>query len=431
MPSFSSRVSTALVSFESQLSDFIELVAVRSPDPPRLPHKLLKQLADLGQRGREASKALARSLELIDLTSLDIVDMQVRLQGETARLASTLRELGAVIQQQHFAREAFEDALIALDEAAQLLAAAVFPSAVKGLRAVNVKLWDFEKIQWKRYTDVLVSVIRSQKITPAQEAEVQRLADDVAVAFAEVNTLLNELAESRASDAGVLRARLKQAPTKLTDRLTRAQGRLRPEFDAFAPVIKASRKIAEDVAELLRKLVIPIYPTHASLGECVECVDRELYDNLSGVQMFALLNILARIQSTRASGRPLITGRKVRVTDVFPDRIYLEADRSLIDDMAGDRTFESAPASLHRFKEGSLKQKAFRRGNLQVCFASLPNNRVAVDADIDLYRAVVPHLFGEVLVNHLTGSTTDQYEVRRILDEQRVASVGGFSLLQV
>ena len=36
-----------------------------------------------------------------------------------------------------------------------LVAAAVFPSAVQGLREANVKLWDFEKIQWKRYTDIL------------------------------------------------------------------------------------------------------------------------------------------------------------------------------------------------------------------------------------------------------------------------------------
>jgi len=34
-----------------------------------------------------------------------------------------------------------------------------------------------------------------------------------------------------------------------------------------------------------------------------------------------------------------------------------------------------------------------------------------------------------VLVNHLTGSTTDQYAIRRILDGQKVAAIGGFRLL--
>ena len=149
------------------------------------------------------------------------------------------------------------------------------------------------------------------------------------------------------------------------------------------------------------------------------------------MQAFAFLNILARIQATRASGRPLLTGRAVRVTHVFPDRIYFEADRSLVTDMAADSAFEKAPASLHRFKEGSFKQRTFRRGNLQVCFASRPNDRIVVDADIDLYRAAVPHLFGEVLVNHLTGNPTDQYGVRRILDDQSVVPIGGFELFTV
>jgi hypothetical protein len=66
-----------------------------------------------------------------------------------------------------------------------------------------------------------------------------------------------------------------------------------------------------------------------------------------------------------------------------------------------------------------------------VSFASRPDNRVTVDADVDRYRAAVPHLFGEVLVNHLTGNTTDQFKVRSILDEQSIGSIGGFHLLQV
>jgi hypothetical protein len=153
---------------------------------------------------------------------------------------------------------------------------------------------------------------------------------------------------------------------------------------------------------------------------------------LSGVQAFALLNILARLQSTNASGRPLLTGRGVKVTHAFPDRIYFEADRSLIDDIAADgASFAAAPASLHRFKEGSFKQKTFKQGNLQVSYATRPGNRVVVDADMDLYRHAVPHLFGEVLVNHLTGNTTDQFKVREILDRQSVAAIGTFELLRV
>lgn len=429
MTRFPERVFIALSQFNGRLTAFTDQVTATLPAPPRLPKKTIDDLVEIAGRARSAADAIATTFTLIEQTALDIVDMQVRLQGETARLASALRHLGEVVQKQHFIREAFGDLLVPLDEAAQLVAAAVFPSAVQGLREVNVRLWDFEKIQWKRYTDLLTAVVQSNRITSDQQVAIQRLADDVAAAFAEVNTLLNDLADSRASDAAALRKRLAQAPDRLIRELQKAEARLRPDVAMFAPIIKASRKVAEDVADLLRRLVIPIYPTHDRLGDCQACIDAAFFDSLSGVQMFALLNILARMQATKASGRPLVSGRNVTITHVFPDRIYLEADRSVVDDMRSDRTFEAAPASLHRFKEGSFKQTAFAKGNLQVCFASRPDNRVVIDADIDLYRAVVPHLFGEVLVNHLTGNTTNQYAVRDILERQNIASIGGFGVL--
>jgi len=97
--------------------------------------------------------------------------------------------------------------------------------------------------------------------------------------------------------------------------------------------------------------------------------------------------------------------------------------------------FDEAPASLHRFKEGSYKQRQFRKGNLQVSFATgtpdAPNDRarVSVDADIDIYRSSVRHLFGEVLINHLTGSKTDQFRVWDTLASASVVPVAGFDVI--
>jgi hypothetical protein len=431
MPTFPDRVFAALGQFNGHLSTFEQAVQAAPPDPRRLPRKSRDSLLATAGRARAASDAIARSFTLVERTALDIVDMQVRLQGETARLASALRDLGDAVEQLPAAREWFGDQLVALDEAAQLAASAVFPSAVKGIRDVNVKLWEFEKIQWKRYTDTLTTVVQRGAITAEQQAKIQAIADDVARAFAEVNGLLNELAESRPPDAAALARRLAKAPARLMRALATAEAQLTPAFSMFAPTIRAAAKTAHGVAALLGKLTIPAYPPHDRLGECADCIEPPLYDSLSGVQAFALLNILARLQATNASGRPLLSGRGLRVVKVFPDRVYLEADQSLVKDMRDDRSFVPAPASLHRFKEGSFKQATFPRGNLQVCFASLPGGRVMVDADMDLYRSAVPHLFGEVLVNHLTGSVTNQYTVRRILDDQRVPAVGDFRLLTV
>jgi hypothetical protein len=433
MPTFSDRVFAVLGQFNGRLSMLVEEVKGKVPDPPRLPRAILDDLLENAARARAASDAIARSFTLIDVTALDIVDMQVRLQGETARLASALRALGRVVEHQHFVRDAFEDVLVPLDEAAQLVAAAVFPSAVQGLRDVNVKLWDFEKIQWKRYTDILTGVVQRGSVSAEQQVRIQAIADAVAQAFADVNTLLNDLAESRATDGDALRRRLEQAPTKLTTSLKIATDTLAEaskDLHEFADVIRASADVAHDIANLLRKLTIPVFPGHDALGACCGVIARPLYESLSGVQAFALLNILARFQATRASGRPLLDNRSATVTHVFPDRIYLEANATIIDDVAADSAFEKAPASLHRFKEGSFKQTSFRKGNLQLSYARRPGNRVVIDADIDLYRNAVPHLFGEVLVNHLTGSTTDQFAVRRVLEDQAVVAIGDFALLR-
>ena len=433
MATFAHRVFTALGRFNGQLTAFIDRVNATPADATRMPAKVLQQLREAAGRARAASDALTRSFVLIEQTGLDVVDMQVRLQGETARLASALATIGDVVAKQHFVREAFGDVLVALDEAAQLVAAAVFPSAVEGVREVNVKLWDFEKVLWKRYTDLLTAVVQRRSITADQQTHMQEIADDVARAFGEVNTLLNDLAESRPSDARALQARLDQAPVRLTQALGVARDRVSQvagPFTAFAPIIEASADVAADVSALLRKLTIPVFPRYDALGSCCDVITEALYESVSGVQAFALLNILARLQATRASGRSLLEGRHLTVTHVFPDRIYAEADRSIITDVAADPEFTPAPASLHRFKEGSFKQTTFRKGNLQLSYASRPDDRVAIDADMDLYRSAIPHLFGEVLVNHLTGSNTSQFAVRRILDEQSIAAIGSFELLR-
>jgi hypothetical protein len=433
MSRFSDGAFAALARFNGHLTTFLNKVQSTPASPPQLPRDGLDELLKIGARARSASDAIARSLTLIDQTALDVVDMQVRLQGETAKLASALRDLGKAVDRQHFIREAFDDTLVGVDEAAQMLAAALFPSAVQGLREVNTRLWDFEKIQWKRYTDILTEAVQRNRLTTEQHAAIESIADGVAGAFAEVNTLLNDLAESRSADANALRQRLDRAPLNLTTSLRAATDRLAPAppaLQVFAPVIKASKDVADDVAKLLEKLRIPIFPAYGRLGDCCGHISAEMYEGLSGVQAFALLNILARLQQTKASGRSLLEKRGVKVFAVFADRIYMEADRSLIDDIASDTTtFEKAPAALHRFKEGSFKQKTQPKGNLQVSFATRPENRVVIDADIDLFPTPVRHLFGEVLVNHLTGNTTDQYAVRRILDEQKVPAIGEFRLL--
>jgi hypothetical protein len=430
MSSYGDRVYAALGRFQGSLKEFTDLVGQRPADPPRLPRKELDALLALAARARAASDAIAVSLVHITESRVDVVDMQVRLKSETARLASALSGLGDQVDRQHFVREAFSDSLVALDEASHMLASAVFPSAVKGLRAVNVKLWDFQKIQVANYGRILETVVRDRKITQDQQARIEAIGMRIIAAFETINGMLNELAEGRATDGPRLQKRLDQAKASLSKNLGEAAGRMTDALKMFKPVINASQKIAEDVVGLLDDVVIPIFPGHRDLGVLSEAIDEELYESLSGVQAFALLNITARMLGTKVGSRPLLSNDyRIRIDKVFPDRIYFEAERAIIDAVASDDTFAAAPASLHRFKEGSFKQRQFRKGNIQFCFASRAAGRVVVDADLDLYREAIPHLFGEVLVNHLTDSRTDQFIVREILDDQGIEPIGGFTLM--
>jgi|SoiMethySBSTD1v2_1073268.scaffolds.fasta_scaffold17833_2 hypothetical protein len=399
----------------------------------------LEQMQEAAVRAGAASTKLRRSFDLIQQTSLDIVDMQVRVQGETAMLAGSLNALGGMLQrvkereqqggQQRLSPQV-EQAAVELEEKASLVAAAIFPGAIGGIRKVNVKLWDFDKLLWKRYTDLLTELVQNRKLTADQQATIERIADGIRDGFDRVNQLLNTLAEGAFIDSPMVVGEVNAARRVLATHLQEARERMTSAVEMFNSIVDEAADIADDVDEMLGDLRIPIFPPHDRLP-LASSIDRALYENLTGVQRFAFMNIAARMLATRVGGQPLWAPEyEIRVTHVFPARIYFRAKPTLIDRVGGDSAqFTKAPASLHRFRDGSFKQASFAKGNLQLSFAKRDDGDMNVDADIDLFKSTIKHLFGEVLVNHLTGKTTDQFEVRDILDEQGVETVAGFSIL--
>ena len=430
MPAFFERVSDSLSQFDTSLGAFSQMVDGQPAEPPRFPQKDLDRLAELLGRARKASAQLARSFDLIQRTGLDVVDMHQRIRNESTGLASALKGLGETVERQHFVRERFSGALVELDERAQLLAAAIFPSAVEGLDAVNLKLFEFEPQQWKRYTDLLARIVQQGKLTTDQEGRIQVIADGIRDGFTQVNAVLNELAEGHLHEGDEIRARVDAARKTLKSSLQEARRRMTKAHDMFRPMLDASGRIAEQVDKLLAALQIPCFPRHDKLGVLGACIDAAVYEHAGGAQRFALLNIAARMHATIVAGQPLLSpAYDIRITRLFPDRMYLDASRTLIDAVQQDPAFDIAPAALHRFNDGSFKQRTHRKGNLQLSFAARADGRVDIDADVDLYRSAVPHLFGEVLVNHLTGSVTNQFAVHGILDAQGVPPLGGFEVL--
>src|SRR5687768_17178898 len=113
MLKFGERASAAIKRLNDRLSALVKAIE-STPADARLPRESLDELLKITARARKASDAIARSFTLVDVTALDIVDMQVRLQGETAQLASSLRDLGKAVERQHFIGDAFDAALVAV-----------------------------------------------------------------------------------------------------------------------------------------------------------------------------------------------------------------------------------------------------------------------------------------------------------------------------
>ena len=392
-----------------------------------LPKARLQTLDDICGEIPTRVAALSQSVTLIEQTSLDIVDMETRMQNETRKLAELLEALGKSVHEQFFMQRHFEDQLVGLDEAAQALAAGLFPSAVQGLNMVNSKLWEFTNLQMIIYRNTFESIkdTFSPKTRTTVESEFQRLRQP----FDALNQFLNDLALRALRGADI-----EKGFSQINQDLAQAKvnAATNAEVKAFSPfrsVLKAAGDIANALQDRLKAIRAPVFPAQAELEELEPSVDDTLYDSLTGLQAFALLNIGSRMRGIKLGRASMLSPRfALRVFDAFPDRIYCTANASLLDAVGSSSEFAKAPASLHKFRAGSFKQRTFAEGNLQVSHSDVVDGRIKVDVDIDLYRDPLRHMFGEVLQNHLTGQKTDAFKVRRILDEQGVTPIGGFHI---
>lgn len=446
MDEYLRRARQALKAFESAVAAF-EPRALGQAGAPALTAKDRERLTDIGSRLRTAAGRLQHSLDQISgETALDVVDLQARMEEEGAGLASALKALEELLSKGTAARAIGAPTLHALEEASERVAAAIFPNAIEGVREINRTLWDFRLI-WKEYIDVLareVSRTGGRRLTSDQIAKVEQTAADLRARFDDVNELLNRLVVATPGRADDVLSLVRSARQALSGAIRDAKARAAEAYKPFHGVLGRAEKLARKIDEQFASLRIPVFPDADRLDILAPIVDRALYAELAGVERFALFNIAARLKSIElasGNGDHLMAPQfGIRVFDVFPDRIYFTANATFIaavEQLAKDRIFETAPASLHRFNVGSFKQRQSRKGNLQVSYAfgspERPDDqtKVRVDADIDLYRCATLHLFGEVLVNHLTGSKTDQFKVWDVLASSRVEPVGGFDVVVV
>jgi hypothetical protein len=103
------------------------------------------------------------------------------------------------------------------------------------------------------------------------------------------------------------------------------------------------------------------------------------------------------------------------ISGINQDRIFANVSSGLADELSHDSHFGTVSASLHA--EGgygalSFKSNDYPQGNIQFSFNGA---HTGVDVDHDLHMPGLSHLFGEVMVNHMTGGLTNQDSVRQML----------------
>jgi len=412
---------------------------VLSKLPPGKRSKVKDLVADVPRR----TNVVRNSLDTTEKTAVDITDLQHRLDSESDSLASTLSKLGDAMEdalrnaQDPNGSTAGESVKL-LEEQAKRVAMALFPNAIEGIEDVNRTLWNFRIIS-SNYSRILNAEEAKTKdrMSDAQLATVRDNANNVQARFDAVNELLNQLTISRQGSAEEVQAVVHEAREALANAIKHARARDSETFKPFRDVLGDAEKLAKDIDGKFQKIRLPVFPSSdfigAELGSILE--NNVTYDSLTGVQRMALLNISARLKSITSGDKNLLSPSfQIHIFEVFPDRIYFRAHQSFIETVKGLQEkgeFEKAPAGLHKFNEGSYKQKTSKKGNLQVSFKRIDAERYNVDADIDLYRSPLRHLFGEVLVNHLTGNLTDQFKVFAILLENALAPIPGFNVIRL
>lgn len=444
MNEYVDRARSAIAAFQAALLEMEDRRARLAPSSAVV-NKRIEALTDISRRLQLAAKRLEHSLsQIAGDTALDVVDLQVRMEGEGAALASALRALDEALEKTPEIGTLLERELQTLKESAERMAAALFPNAIDGVREINRTLWDFRPI-WSEYVRVMgreVSRTSDKRLTADQIAKVEQTAERVRAGFEEVNQLLNKLVISSSfRGAPDVASLIQQARRALSAAIRDARSKAADTYRLFHGVLNRAERLAQKIDKQFAELRVPVFPDAQQLEDLAAAIDAASYAAFAGVERFALLNIGARLRSiplADGSGHLLSPRFNLRVFDAFPDRIYMTADASFIgavEALAKKNVFESADSTLHKFNDGSFKQRQRTKGNLQLSYAfGTPEQRsdrskVSVDADIDLFRSPVKHLFGEVLINHLTGGKTDQFRVWDLMTALEVAPIGGFTVV--
>ena len=173
--------------------------------------------------------------------------------------------------------------------------------------------------------------------------------------------------------------------------------------------------------------VSPVLPTLAELQTAdrwkplwdvlkVSPVD---YDSLDAKQIAGLLNLYAKMNHQSAN---FAFGSVINIFKILPARIYAQVKPELWAAVrAAPQRFHEEPdnGSMHTFDDPWRRldeHASFKTpdpmGNLQLTFASDPQEEMAVDADLDDHQGI-QHVFD--VIKHKFSGDTDPYDIHEVL----------------
>ena len=146
------------------------------------------------------------------------------------------------------------------------------------------------------------------------------------------------------------------------------------------------------------------------------------YNQLADLHKAGLLNLFAKMESTRLPKRSTVFSHVNRITKVKPARIFATVSGELLVQVKADREgFHAASGTLHdpppgwkhiKNGPGSFKTPD-RAGNLQLTFFINQRGNYMVDADIDDHQGI-GHAF-DVIKHKVTKKDTHPYDIHQIL----------------
>ncbi len=247
-------------------------------------------------------------------------------------------------------------------------------------------------------------------------------------------------------DGAEAAALVESARAELTAAVKRARSKAADVYKPFHGVLGRAEKLASEIGELFDGLRIPVFPPPDRLLAFADYIDHDAYHALAGVERFALMNIGARLQSITlgpGEGGGTLADPRFEHPDLRgvpgPGVLHGEGRVSARgrgpgraeDVRAGAGGAAPLPRRQLQAAPGPQGQPPGQLRGRHADRIASDATRICVDADIDLYRGTVAHLFGEVLVNHLTGSKTDQFKVWDTLAGSAVTPIGGFDVIAV